>query len=76
MARPHLNPAKPLDFTSRVVLNKTEYEFILKCAQQEGISFSQLMRNAAADYLSKKGYKATPKRQTTKAKNNQLPDLY
>lgn len=55
-ARPFINSEKPLNYQSRVVLNKAEYQFIMECAQKEGLSFSHFMRNAVADYLLKKGY--------------------
>jgi len=57
MARPFINSKKPLDHTSKVVLNKIEYLFIMDCAEKEGVSFSQFMRNAVAEYLVNKGYR-------------------
>lgn len=69
MSRPFIDPKKPLDYTSRVVLNKKEYDLIVNCAAKEGISFSQFMRDAVAEYLLKKGYK-TPKSQRARFDEN------
>jgi hypothetical protein len=69
MPRPFIDSNKPLDHTSRVVLNRKEYEFIVQCAQKENVSFSQFMRNAVAVYLVKKGYKKGVQRRT-------LPDTF
>jgi hypothetical protein len=57
MARPFINSEKPLDYSSRVVLNRNEFLFLMECAKKEGVSFSQFMRNAVADYVVKKGYR-------------------
>lgn len=72
MARPFIDKNKPLNHVSRVVLNKKEYEFIVKCAEIEGISFSQLMRDAVFDWLVKKEYKKAIK----PAKGGYFPDLW
>jgi len=75
MSRPFIDKENPLDHTSRVVLNRKEYDFIVSCASIEGISFSQFMRNAVREYVSKKGYK--PVKQTKPVpKKQDLPDLY
>jgi hypothetical protein len=71
MSRPFIDSNKPLDHTSRVVLNKKEYEFIVQCAENEGISFSQFMRDAVSDYLIKKEYRKKPKQR----KRFDLPDF-
>lgn len=51
MARPVQDPKAPKDYTSRVVINRREYDKVMKIAQRKGISFSQLMRDALAMYL-------------------------
>lgn len=72
MPRPFIDSEKPLDYTSRVVLNRKEYDFIVDCANKEGVSFSQFMRDAVADYILKKGYKNGKKR----LKKAELPDIF
>lgn len=51
MARPVQDPKAPKDYISRVVINRREYDKVMKIAQRKGISFSQLMRDALAMYL-------------------------
>jgi hypothetical protein len=71
MPRPFIDSDKPLNHTSRVVLNRKEYDFIVQCAEKEGVSFSQFMRDAVADYLLKKEYRKGVKPR----KRIDLPDL-
>ena len=72
MPRPFINSEKPLDHTSRVVLNRKEYDFIVECAKNEGVSFSQFMRDAVSEYIEKKGYKNVKKTR----KRFELPDIF
>lgn len=72
MSRPFIDSNKPLNHTSRVVLNRKEYDFIVECAEKEGVSFSQFMRDAVADYLLKKEYRKGVKPR----KRVDLPDLF
>jgi uncharacterized protein (DUF111 family) len=45
------DPKAPKDHIGRVVMNKKEYEKIMKLAQKKGISFSRLVRDAIALYI-------------------------
>lgn len=51
MARPVQDPKAPKDYRGQIVMNRREYDRILKIAKRKGISFSQLMRDALAMYL-------------------------
>jgi hypothetical protein len=55
MSRPFTNPKKPINYESRVMMNKREFELISLEAEREGVSFSQFMRDAIAFYLMHRG---------------------
>jgi hypothetical protein len=51
MSRPLTNPKKPINYESRVMMNKREFDLISLEAERAGVSFSQFMRDAVAFYL-------------------------